>query len=49
MSPLFLWITLGLYLVVAGQFFFVKKDYPMGWTFLCYALANLGFIWHAGK
>ena len=37
-----------LYLVVAYDFY-SKKDYPLMIVFICYALANIGFIMAALK
>lgn len=36
-------ITLVCYLCVAVAYY-LKGDYSLAWSFICYALANLGFI-----
>lgn len=37
-------IAFLLYLVVAGDLFY-KKNYALSVVFLCYAVANLAYIW----
>jgi len=45
-------ITIILYLIIAIQSY-LDKDYPHCMIWVCYCLANAGFVWHmlerAGK
>lgn len=46
-SPWFAWFqVVSCLIAVAG--FTLQRNYPLAWTWLCYALANLGFVALAG-
>ena len=44
MGPIALVISCILYLI-ASYDFYKKRNYPMSWVFLCYALSNIGFFY----
>ncbi len=39
----------AVYLRVAYNFAYVNDDYGMAWAFICYALANIGFLLRFAK
>ena len=43
MGPIALVLGIVLYIIVAYDFY-SKKDYPLCLVFICYAIANIGFI-----
>jgi hypothetical protein len=38
-------ISTVLYLIVTADLVLAKKNYPLALIFLCYAVANVGYIW----
>ncbi len=46
MGPVALILGIILYIIVAIDFY-KREDYPLCLVFICYAVANIGFIWAA--